>query len=98
MFDPRPEPSSPTLLTPKGRREISLPNVWRRLQPDSTFLIREVCQYPTLISGVQSTDFSRAFVTREKTQLKLVLYAPLDQDTTQLFLGRMFQVGCDQCF
>src|SRR6266849_2089499 len=45
MFDPRPKPSSPTLLTPKGRREISLPNVWRKLQPDSTFLIREVCQY-----------------------------------------------------
>src|SRR5229473_6473320 len=46
MFDPRPKPSSPTLLTPKGRREISLPNVWRKLQPDPTFLIREVCQYP----------------------------------------------------
>src|SRR5260370_12611886 len=45
MFDPRPKPSSPTLL-PKGRREISLPNVWRKLQPDSTFLIREVCQSP----------------------------------------------------
>src|SRR5258707_8904106 len=32
-----------------------------------------------LPSGVQSTDFSRVFVSREKTQLKLVLYAPSNQ-------------------
>ena len=29
---------------------------------------------PTLTNGVQSTDFSRAFRLRERTQLKLVLY------------------------
>jgi len=38
-------------------------------------------QCPILISGVQSTDFSRAFVKQERTQLKLVLYTPLNQDT-----------------
>ncbi len=37
-----------------------------------------------LISGVESTDFSRAFVRREKTQLKLVLYTPLYQGTTTI--------------
>ncbi len=35
-----------------------------------------------MISGVQSTDFSRVFVRREETQLKLVLYTPSNQDTT----------------
>src|SRR5260370_20039962 len=29
------------------------------------------------LSGVQSTDFSRAFVTLQSAQLKLVLYAPV---------------------
>ena len=33
---------------------------------------------PTLRSGVQSTDFSRAFVKQERAQLKLVLYTPLN--------------------
>src|ERR1700694_595991 len=37
---------------------------------------------PTLISGVQSTDFSRVFVRGEKTQLKLVLYTPSNRDPT----------------
>ena len=33
-----------------------------------------LCEWrPTLISGVQSTDFSLAFIKRERTQLKLVL-------------------------
>src|SRR5881392_2385246 len=31
------------LYTPKGRREISFPNVWRKSRPDSTF-----CQYRCL--------------------------------------------------
>ena len=36
-----------------------------------------------LISGVQTTAFSRVFVGEEKTRLKLVLYTPSNQDTTE---------------
>src|SRR5258708_37893931 len=44
-------------------------------------MTEETC--PPLISGVQSTDFSRVFfVWRENTQLKLVLYTPSNQETT----------------